>query len=115
MHSINTSTMIKLQKKNSIAKVLRKYNVDFVEVDGRISITSDMNLNSIPSEKIIKMLGLKKDKGHLHLLNKLNGIEKSWLYIFLKYYTYHEVYDNNGEIIKSNFYIFIYEILDGLE
>lgn len=107
--------MIKPNKKNNIVRTLQKHNVDFVEIESRIKIISDENLYSIPNEKIIKMLGLKKDIGHLCLINKLNEMQKSWLHIFFKYYTHHEVYDNNGEIIKSNFYILIYEILDGLE
>lgn len=115
LNKINTCIMIKSPKKNNIAKILRKCNVDFVENEAGIIIITDENLNSIPSEKIIKMLGLKKDTGHLALINKLNEIEKSWLHIFFKYYIHHEVYDNNGAIIKSNFYILIYEILDGLE
>lgn len=107
--------MIKPPKKNNIAKILRKYNVDFSEDKVGITIITDENLNSIPSKKIIKMLGLKKDTGHLCLINKLNEIEKSWLHIFIKGYIYYDVYDNNGEIVKSNFYILIYEILDGLQ
>jgi hypothetical protein len=107
--------MIKSSKKNNIAKIFRKYNVDFVENEAGIILITDEYLNLIPSEKIIKMLGLKKDTGHLCLINKLNEIEKEWLHIFFKSYLYYDVYDKSGVVDMSNFYILIYEILDGLK
>jgi hypothetical protein len=102
-------------EKNKIKKIFKKHNIDFTEEMGIVEIKDNQDLGLLPNKKVIKILGLKNDKGHLCLISKLNEIEKLWLNIFFKYYKYYEVYNDNGEIIKSNFYILIYEILDGLE
>lgn len=109
---------IKLQmtfyEKNNIPRILKQFNIEFIAERGSFEIEDNQPLKSLPSKKIIKMLGVKQDEGHLCLIMKLNEIEPSWLYVFFKYWRNFEVYDDNGDINKSNFYSLIYEILDGL-
>lgn len=107
--------MIKFYKKNKIPKILRKYNIDFIKTEAKLELKSDQDFTSIPSKKIVKMLGLKKDKGHVVFIEKLNQIENTWLLIFLKYESYYDVYNTDGQIIKEGFYSLINEILDGLQ
>jgi hypothetical protein len=99
---------------NEVATILINYNIDFIEDNGSFEIENNQDLSLLPNKKIIKMLGLKKNDGHLCLVMKLNEIEPSWLYVFFKYCRHFEVYDDNGKIIKSHFYSLINEILDGL-
>lgn len=96
-----------------IAEILDHYHIRF-NLEDKSELEPDQNLSIIPSTKIVNMLGLKNDKGHQVFIEKLNQIESNWLAIFLKYESYYDVYNNNGEVIKHNFYLLIHEILDGL-
>nr|WP_315232345.1 hypothetical protein [uncultured Flavobacterium sp.] len=99
---------------NEVATILTDYKIDFIEGKGSFEIEDNQDLSLLPYKKVIKMLGLKKNEGHLCLVMKLNEIEPSWLYVFFKYWRYFEVYDDDGKIIKSHFYSLINDILDGL-
>jgi hypothetical protein len=107
--------MIKFYKKNKIPEILRKYNIDFIKTEAKLELKSDQDFTSIPSNKIVKMLGLKQDKGHVIFIERLNQIEKNWLFIYFKYENYYDVYNTDGQIIKEGFYSLINEILDGLQ
>ncbi|MFG4004610.1 hypothetical protein [Flavobacterium aquidurense] len=103
-----------ISTKNEIVELLEQYQIEF-QINGIIELSQSQNLSLIPSKKIIKILGLKHDEGHKVFIDKLNQIESDWLLIFLKYESYYEVYNAESEIIKKNFYLLIYEILDGLK
>lgn len=100
---------------NKIAEILEQHKIEFIKKNDKLNLKPDQNLSIIPSKKIVKMLELKQDKGHQVFIKKLNQIENNWLFVFLKYESYYEVYNTQGEIIKENFHILINEILDGLQ
>lgn len=102
-----------ISQQNEIIETLKHYQIEY-QTNGIIELSQDQNLSVIPSKKITEILGLKQDEGHQVFIDKLNQIESDWLLIFLKYESYYEVYNTEGEIIKENFYKLIYEILDGL-
>lgn len=103
-----------INNRNIIIGILDKYQIGFTE-NAEIEITPDQDLKLIPSEEIIKILGLKQDNGHQIFIEKLHEIENEWLLIFLKYEKHYDVYDTVGEIIIDNFFNLIEEILDGLK
>ncbi|WP_432220935.1 hypothetical protein ACRASX_08825 [Flavobacterium sp. TMP13] len=102
-------------KKNIIAIKLEEYRIEFNESSGSYKISSDFDFRTLSCKKIIKMLGLKNDKGHLVLIEKLNTIQPIWLNIFLKTCGHYDVYNDDKVIDMSNFYLLLDDILDGLE
>jgi hypothetical protein len=98
--------------KNKIPDIFKKYKIRF-EVAKDTLVLLDQDYTSIPNKIIVKMLGLKNDKGHEVLVANLNKIEPGWLRIFFKYYQMIQVYDEDGEIILKNMHELLFLITDG--
>ena len=98
--------------KNKIPDIFKKYKIRF-EVAEDTLVLSDQDYTSIPNKIIVKMLGLKNDKGHEVLVASLNKIEPDWLRIFFKYCKMIRVYDDDGEIILENMHELLFVIIDG--
>lgn len=96
-----------------IAEILDHYQIKFIQED-KLELEPDQDLSIIPNETIVNILGIKNDEGHQIFVEKLHQIEINWLTIFLKYESHYDVYNIEGEVIIHNFYLLIYEILDGL-
>lgn len=103
-----------IHQRTEITGILEQYQIKFIN-DNILQIESDQNLSIIPSEEIIKILGLKQDNGHQIFIEKLSEIENEWLNIFLKYEKYYDVYNNTGEINLDSFFNLLHEIIDGLK
>ncbi|MBB4804381.1 hypothetical protein HNP37_004468 [Flavobacterium nitrogenifigens] len=103
-----------IHQHTEITGILQQYQIKFIN-DNILQIESDQNLSIIPSEEIIKILGLRQDNGHQIFIEKLSEIENEWLNIFLKYEKYYDVYNNIGEINLDSFFNLLHEIIDGLK
>lgn len=104
----------KLLKKNNIDFYCEQNDIPFLAINKTGDIENNRDLDFLPYEVVLKLLGLKRDKGHLYLIMKLNDFDKSWLNTFLKYQRYYEVHDNDGKINRRNVYLLILDIFDGL-
>jgi hypothetical protein len=107
--------MTNFNNTNKISEILQQHQIKFIKTNNKLELQPDQDLTAIPSKKIVKMLGLKQDKGHIIFIEKLNQIENNWLQIFIRYESYYGVYNAETEIINENFYALINEILDGLQ
>ena len=99
--------------KHKVIETLLKYNIKFEQYQDRFEIESQ-DLTIIPSKKIVKMLGLKNNKGNETLIDSLNKIRPEWLLTFYSYHYHYFVYNEEGNVNITNLHEFLLVIRENM-